>query len=388
MPGRDLVLKNLKLWSVLVIIMAVIMVAWQPLATLGGGWGAIRQLEGYYQNLEPASGGFACLASPLTDPIDYATVKKAVESLVELTQIFPHQAHLYYLIGRGYCLLGDYASAARMFPRFTELRPQNPQADLELGFALEKLCPPRGECQKITTKQVWQRAGVLPEHLITNGEAARKREDFARAIDWYRRAEAMGADLRSTIAFTRYQAALKEGREQEAYAALEEAVRMDTGWANADLRFLGWYRYGFWLYEQRNYPLVEEVFIELIGFTDVHKVSPVILSEVFRRLGVSQYILKNFQGALENFEKSILINPNNKWAYISLGRALYEQNNNDFISADENFKMALKIDPEDEQIWKNVISFWKTKGQIEKFGEYCILAKSKGLSLEECTDRN
>ncbi len=192
--------------------------------------------------LPAESGGFACLADPLQDADSHARLGKAIDQLEQASRLLPGQAHLYYLLGRAYCMAGRYDLAAQALPKFTALRPKNPQADLELGFALEKLCPPKGECSNLTTALVWQRAGVLPEHLIANGEAARKKEDFAQAIDWYRRAEVMGADLRSTIAFVRYQAALKEGRESEAYEALSEAVETDAGWANADMRFLGWYR--------------------------------------------------------------------------------------------------------------------------------------------------
>ncbi|MFZ6020983.1 MAG: hypothetical protein ACOYXO_15365, partial [Chloroflexota bacterium] len=203
-----------------------------------------QALQPYLYNLPPQSGGFACLTQPLSDPAEREVVSRAVGQLEQSIRLLPNQAHPYYLLGRAYCRLGDYAAAVRFLPRFSELRPKNPQADFELGFALEKLCPPAGECEELTTAQVWQRAGVLPEHLIANGEAARKQEDFEQALAWYRRAQLLGADLRSTMAYLEYQRALKEEKQEEAYAALQRAVELDAGWADADMRFLGWYRYG------------------------------------------------------------------------------------------------------------------------------------------------
>ncbi len=181
--------------------------------TLGAGLAlGFRPLSGYWlqqrggaavvdlsRALPDESGGFACLAEPFEDDAALARLTLAIDQLEQASRLLPQQAHLYYLLGRAYCMAGRYDQAAQVLPKFTDLRPKNPQADLELGFALEKLCPPRGECTGLTTTQVWQRAGVLPEHLIANGEAARKKEDFAQAIKWYQRAERMGVDLDDLI---------------------------------------------------------------------------------------------------------------------------------------------------------------------------------------------
>lgn len=150
-------------------------------------------------NLPAESGGFACLAEPFKDEAWLAQLTLAISQLEQASSVLPRQAHLYYLLGRAYCMAGQYDLAVKTLPKFTELRPKNPQADLELGFALEKLCPPRGECEQLNTVQVWQRAGVSPEHLIANGEAARKNEDFTQAIEWYQRAQLMGANLEQVI---------------------------------------------------------------------------------------------------------------------------------------------------------------------------------------------
>ncbi|WP_428839428.1 tetratricopeptide repeat protein [Bellilinea caldifistulae] len=314
-----------------------------------------------------------------------ARLGKAINQLEQASRLLPKQAHLYYLLGRAYCMAGKYDLAVQVLPIFSELRPKNPQADLELGFALEKLCPPRGECEKITTKQVWQRAGVLPEHLIANGEAARKKEDFSQAIDWYRRAEAMGADLRSTIAFVRYQAALKEGREEEAYTALEEAVRTDTGWANADLRFFGWYRYGQWWYEKLgNFEISSEIMHQVIRMFPETPSSKFILSEAYRYIGYSNYYKGNFYDAIFYFNRALEIESKNGWAKIGLGKALYEKGNPNVNEIERIFLEALEFHSQNLSLWRDVIYFWKQKNQNDFFELTCEKAAQKEIVIDLC----
>jgi tetratricopeptide (TPR) repeat protein len=337
------------------------------------------------RNLPAESGGFACLAEPFEDEALRAQLTLAISQLEQARSVLPQQAHLYYLLGRAYCMAGQYDLAVQTLPKFSELRPKNPQADLELGFALEKLCPPRGDCEQLTTVQVWQRAGVLPEHLIANGEAARKKEDFAQAIAWYQRAEAMGADLRSTIAFTHYQTALKEGREQEAFTALEEAVKTDGGWANADLRLLGWYYYGRFIYLiVKDYPLAEKIFLEAISFYQEGSNSKWILSEIYRNLAAVENQQKKTNSALFSLLKSLEINPQNEWAIIALGKIVFDQSPNDIQKADSYFKRAVEINLHNINVWRSIITFWHSKNQEQKVDEYCAFALKNNIILEEC----
>lgn len=367
--------------------------------TLGAGLAlGFRPLSGYWLQqrggavvvdlsrvLPVESGGFACLAEPFEDDAVLARLTLAIDQLEQASRLLPQQAHLYYLLGRAYCMAGRYDQAAQVLPKFTVLRPKNPQADLELGFALEKLCPPLGECTGLTTTQVWQRAGVLPEHLIANGEAARKKENFAQAVEWYQRAETMGADLRSTIAFTHYQSALKEGREQEAYTALEEAVKTDAGWANADLRFLAWYYYGRFIYLiVKDYPLAEKIFLEAISYYREGSNSKWILSEIYRNLAAVENQQKKINSALFSLLKSLEINPQNEWAIISLGKIVFDQSPNDIPKVDSYFKRAVEINLHNINVWRSIITFWQSKNQEQKVDEYCAFALKNNIILEEC----
>lgn len=375
-------LKGKGLVVVWVVAAGILAIAARPAFAQWNQFQASQVLYPYLYNLPPQTGGFACLTQPLSEATEREVVTKAAARLEQSLRILPNQAYTYYLLGRAYCRLGDYAAAALVLPRFSELRPKNPQADLELGFALEKLCPPAGECEDLTTAQVWQRAGVLPEHLIANGEAARKQEDFEQALIWYRRAEQIGADLRSTLAFVEYQRALKEDKQEEAYAALQKAVELDAGWADAEMRFLGWYRYGQWLYQKKEYQSTERILSQAIKYFSGNLSS--LLSEAYRMIGVSQYILKNYEDALKSFEVAIRINPKNKWAHVSLGRAIYEQNNRDVKQADYYLKLAVEIDPKDEQIFRNIIGFWWDKTELEKYEEYCDVAEANKIEIEGC----
>jgi|GEM_PF-6135652 len=372
--------KWLVIGLILLAVGAGLMLGFRPLSAFWlqqQGGAAVVELS---RNLPADSGGFACLAEPLQNAEVQARLGKAINQLEQASRLLPEQAHLYYLLGRAYCMAGKYDLAVQVLPIFSELRPKNPQADLELGFALEKLCPPRGECEKITTKQVWQRAGVLPEHLIANGEAARKKEDFSRAVEWYQRAEAMGADLRSTIAFVRYQAALKEGREEEAYTALEEAVRTDTGWANADLRFLGWYRLIRFLFDYRQDNQNAEILIDLaIKMVQQEVKFNSILSEMYRIKGWIRSERGFKEDAIYYLEKSINLNPNNAWVYVSYGKALYlfEKDTQKSMSY---FRRALNVE-DSPDLQNSIVQFWLAQNRISEVIKICL---ETGSMIEAC----
>ncbi len=216
---------------------------------------------------------------------------------------------------------GAFSTAYSVFLSTFELRLANPQADLELGFAPEKLCPPKGECAEITMAQVWRRAGVTPEQLIANGEALRKKEDFVSARAWYKRAEVLGPDLRSTLYYLDYQQALKEGHESEAYAALERAIQADAGWVDGDMRFVAWYSYGAHLYLEQNLEKAEQILIRSLDLYPGRGEG--YLSEAYRLLGLSTASQGHVREALQYLKQAVYINPNNVWVLIHYGKWLY-----------------------------------------------------------------
>jgi tetratricopeptide (TPR) repeat protein len=366
-------------WTVLVA--AGLLLTARPVLAFWNQLQGGNALHSYLYNLPAESGGFACLAQPLSEPAEREAVMQAIAQLEQSIQILPKQAHTYYLLGRAYCRLGDYAAAVKFLPRFTDLRPENPQADLELGFALERLCPPAGECEDLTTAQVWQRAGVLPEHLIANGEAARKQEDFEQALAWYRRAEQMGADLRSTMAYVEYQRALKAEKQEEAYAALQKAVEIDAGWADAEMRFMGWYRYARYIFEVReNFGLAMEILrnIESQYSGEIRLKS--YISEVYRLLGWAYVIQKKFDTSEEYFAKAIEINPSNAWVYISYGKALFLQNPENIEQTISYFDYALELNNDNPHLWRSIYQFWILVDQTKQILEVCRRARVDGIA--------
>lgn len=370
-------------WTVLVA--AGLLLTARPVLVFWNQLQGGNALHPYLYNLPAESGGFACLAQPLSEPAEREAVTQAIAQLEQSLQVLPKQAHTYYLLGRAYCRLGDYAAAVKVLPRFTELRPENPQADLELGFALEKLCPPAGECEDLTTAQVWQRAGVLPEHLIANGEAARKQEDFEQALAWYRRAQQMGAELGSTMAYVEYQRVLKEEKQEEAYAALQKAVELDAGWADAEMRFMGWYRYGQWIYEKkRDYSLAEEVMQKTIVLYGNHTFLRHALSEAYRYIGFSRFYRGMLEQSVEPLRISIEIFPDNAWAWIGLGKALFLIDDSNLDETQKCFMTALKLRPDNVFIWNDVINFWQRMNNNKNLESICWQAKEAGLHFENC----
>ena len=373
--------------AVWVVAAGILAIAARPAFAQWNQFQASQALYPYLYNLPPQTGGFACLTQPLSEATEREVVTKAAARLERSLQILPNQAYTYYLLGRAYCRLGDYAAAARVLPRFSELRPKNPQADLELGFALEKLCPPTGECEDLTTAQVWQRAGVLPEHLIANGEAARKQEDFEQALIWYRRAEQMGADLRSTLAFVEYQRALKEDKQEEAYAALQKAVELDAGWADAEMRFLGWYRYGQWIYEKiSDYSFAEEIMQKAIMWYANNTSLRHVLSEAYRYIGFSRFYRGLLEQSVEPFRVATEIFPDNAWAWVGLGKALFLMDDSNLEEAQKHFMTALKSRPDNISLWNDVINFWLQTNNNHYLETICLQAKKSGFDFKSCNN--
>lgn len=83
---------------------------------------------------------FACMQEPISDPERVRQLEQAIGYLEKAVQVDASLAQAYLLMGRGWCLGGEYKEAADSYRIYTRLRTQNPLGLLESGIAYSVLC--------------------------------------------------------------------------------------------------------------------------------------------------------------------------------------------------------------------------------------------------------
>ena len=93
-------------------------------------------------------------------------------------------------------------------------------------------------------------------------------------------------------------------------------------------------------------------FIELIKYSEVFLKKFPESKFIYNLIGVSYFNLGKYSNAIENYNKSISINPKNSEAYNNKGLCLKKMG--DFEGALENYKLALKINPNFLDLYNNI----------------------------------
>ena len=370
------------LLAALLALALLLAILYKPLLALyhqeqGGRWLARVVPVG-----DNAYGGFACLRPFLEDLQQRAKVQRALEHLTKAQSLAPRQAHTYYQIGRAYCLLGDYERAVPDFQTFTELRPKNPLASLELGFALLSACPPNGKCADgLNSYDVWRRAGVTAEHFLEMAERERQKENYPEALLYYQQAQRMGRELRSTMGYMRY-LMLKDTNQQEAIKMLSEAIKRDKGWLSEVERINALYALALEYFTREDYPKAREYFDKVVKLTIDRPNLIAKLSMSYLYIGISFAYVGDLQNALPYLEKSIRVGPRNEWAHINYGIYLYYYDPRLFEKSKSHFNTALELSGyQDERMWGSIISFLKGVNLEEEVNSYCNLALDKMVVL-------
>lgn len=324
------------------------------------------------RNLPAESGGFACLAEPFKDEALRAQLTLAISQLEQARSVLPQQAHLYYLLGRAYCMAGQYDLAVQTLPEFTELRPKNPQADLELGFALEKLCPPRGECEGLTTIQVWRRVGVKFEDLIQNGDQFLRNGALNEAKNWYSRARLIKEIPRGNALFLSF---LEDSRKgivsDETVSELKFLIRDNQSWSSEDMRLFSAIHLNSYLISMNLFKDVEMVaknFIE--SYVEVDNCQ--MCADLFFQLGISLAEQGNLPQGLEYIKKGLFISPNNAWGLVYFGvYSFYLLKDETYTDEQFEKSIGLLAPSEKKNILIYIISFWQKVGISDKTLKYC-----------------
>lgn len=342
---------------------------------------AARSLSTAWAAVDPAAGGIACLHGKLTDAAARAVAKQAAVELSQAPQ--PLQAVWMYRMGQALCLSGDYTAAAAALAEAAKMRPTNPLAALERGFALEKACPPIGACENgENAASAWRAAEISPAQFTENGTRFRSKEQYAQALLWYERAQHMGTDLRSAIAYTQYQEATQLKETEKAFTALQSAVQIDAGWVDEQLRFMAWYQLGRELANRQDNTNAENTLRRALAIHS-DKTEIVSLSEAYLFLGLVLVNDGRLDEALGYLKRSVEIFPRNPWAHIHYGKFLYQKDPANIVQTEEEFAAAVLLAKKDAAIWNNLVANWQQMGQPGQAMELCRQAEEAGMTPSE-----
>lgn len=366
---------SLALWISINVIILILLLSWKTLLALYHQQQGGKLLAEIIPTGTNDYGGFACLRPFIEDPDQRAVLKQAVVSLRKAETLSPQQSHTYYLIGKTDCLLGDYENAVLALQRFSDLRPNNPSAMLEMGFALLEACPPNGKCANgLNTYDTWRKTGVRAEDFAALGEKARAKGDYETALLWYQNAQRMGMELRSTIAYLRYLIYKNMENKAEANLALQSAVEMDQGWLDGKMRIDVLIAYARSLFDQQKWKKAEKYFQIIIQSKTTGLIAPATLSEIYRLLGLTLNAQGKLAEAVPYLRKAVEIYPPNLWAHIHYGKFLYYYDPTAKNETVSQFNQALNL-TSDPAIYANLIQFWAQVNQPDQIDYLCQQAR-------------
>ncbi|MBO9313434.1 MAG: tetratricopeptide repeat protein [Chloroflexus sp.] len=221
----------------------------------------------------------------------------------------------------------------------------------------------------------WAQGGFTATDFLQTGMVAFRQKQYAEALRWFTRAAISGADVASTVWYTRY---LMTNESD----ALIQSVTFDRGWNSAEMRLRAWVRWASILHDAQRFAEVERGLRHVLDTTaqDDRSVDW-LLSEVYRRLGVALWVQDRPGEALPFAMKAVELNDRSVWAHIHYGKILYFSDPGQVHQTEQAFAKALALDSR-PQIWLNLIGFWKWVKESERAIALCRQAQRQGLSEE------
>jgi len=183
-----------KISAVLIALLILGIVAWQPIRVLNLQARAGKIRDAYIQDHAPSYESFlTCQTRLLKTTPDDERLIEGIGFLEKARDFTSFNAHTNYLLGQLYCLNGDFYQAIDAFETFSTLRPENPLGALETAFAhlgiaftSEDLRDIDRDLHKNQCVQDLQRQGYTFEYFLTEGDAAFEQEAYSAAYLWYR----------------------------------------------------------------------------------------------------------------------------------------------------------------------------------------------------------
>jgi Flp pilus assembly protein TadD len=204
-------------------------------------------------------------------------------------------------------------------------------------------------------------------------------------MEWYERVGLLEPRLQSTVLYLQSLTHEASGSADLALAHLQEAISLDRGWVDPEIRFLAWRLWGVSLHRQYREDEAESALRKAIALYPGGEQLQPTLADVYRFLGLSQRTQGNMEGAVQSLATSVRLNAGNPWARIQLGQTLYMHDARRASEAEREFSVALSLKPGDIRIWKRVIDFWRENGETARADSLCREARERGIvsGLEE-----
>ena len=228
----------------------------------------------------------------------------------------------------------------------------------------------------------WQAGGLTALDLISRGDHARRSTYYQEALWWYQQAVRLDPELMSCVAYLEYLALSDGGGGEAAQLRLQEAVSLDRGWLDVEMRCQAWHRWGRWLYEQEHNSEAERALHMAIEVCPQAQRFDRVVSESYRLLGLVQWNLEQLEQAVQTLEKAIQFDGRNAWAHVGFGKALYRHDDQRMAEVEQEFTTALTLEPADAGLWQSLIQFWLQVGEDERAASLCLQAQRQGLVSE------
>jgi tetratricopeptide (TPR) repeat protein len=215
------------------------------------------------------------------------------------------------------------------------------------------------------------KAPILDTQLVGRGDEALYAARYEEAAKWYRRAEWMGADVTSTVAYAQYLEVESEDGFEAAFPYLEMAVKSDKGWGSPINRFYAYFNYGRWLTEEGVYEDSEGYLkVALSLFPNPDGALYTAISEVHRFLAIGYNEQDRLDEAMVHARQAVTLAPNNFLTQYQYGLALYRKDPLQIPEVEQAFARALELN-QSANSWQTIILVWLTSGDNERTLAYC-----------------
>jgi len=228
----------------------------------------------------------------------------------------------------------------------------------------------------------WRAAGMTAQDLRIWGDQARRAKQYGEAIQWYEQMALLEPQQESSILYLQYLTLQDSGDASSALAKLQEAMSLDRGWLDPEMRFRAWYRWAVLLYQQRRGTEAEDALTKAIAvYPQSHRLQW-MLSNSYRLLGYVQRDQGKLEQAVQSLEMAVRLKGDNVWARIGYGKALYHYDTRRVAEVEREFAAAIGLKPDDVAIWADLIRFWQRNGELERARSLCLQAQTKGIAAE------
>ncbi len=136
----------------------------------------------------PSHDPIACMVQRMEYGQKRVVLDQAIITLKRSIQLNPRLSNTYLILGRAYCLSGQYESAVEAYRDYIRLRPNNPLGHIELGFAYEAISYSNSSGPshdiELALRQ-WREAGFDAQSFSQIGDRLLSNGLNAEALQWY-----------------------------------------------------------------------------------------------------------------------------------------------------------------------------------------------------------